>query len=151
MAGTTTWYFAYGSNMKRSQLESRAGAVHETRLASLPGYELAFNRKARGGVATANIRPAAGKLLRGVLYRINESAFRSLDRFEGAPQHYRRIQVDATDASGAKIPAQVYIATRVEKGLKPAAHYLQAILDGAREHGLPADYIESIRAAAEAG
>jgi gamma-glutamylcyclotransferase len=147
----TAWYFAYASNMSRAQMKSRAGEIFEERVAKLENYELVFNKKARGGSATANIRPAPGQAVEGVLYKINEAAFRVLDRFEGAPQHYRRIEVNVTSGNGQKIAAQAFIATKVDKGLRPAAHYLKTILDGAREHGLPEDYLQKIQAAAEAG
>lgn len=147
----TAWYFAYASNMNEAQMRSRAGQILEQRPARLENYELAFNKKLRGGTAGANIRPAPGKSVEGILYKINESAFRNLDRFEGAPMHYRRIQVDVKDQHGKIIAAQAFIATKVEKGLHPAPHYLKTILDGATENHLPAEYIESIRAAAESG
>ncbi len=150
MAPSTAWYFAYGSNMNRAQMRLRAGQVLEERPAHVENYELVFNKKSRGGSATANIRPAPGKTVHGVLYKIPESAFRSLDRFEGVPEHYRRIEVAVTEGTGKKIAAQAYIATKVEKGLRPAPHYLQTILDGAAEHGLPSDYIEGIKASAGA-
>jgi cation transport regulator ChaC len=151
MAGPTAWYFAYGSNMSRAQMRSRAGEVLEERPARLENYELLFNKKARGGSSTANIRPAPGKTVEGVLYKIQESAFRSLDRFEGVPAHYRRIEANVTDREGKKYAAQAYIATKVEKGLHPASHYLQVILEGAGEHDLSAEYIEGIKATAQVG
>jgi gamma-glutamylcyclotransferase len=149
MAGSSVWYFAYASNMSRSQMRARIGEVAEERLARLDNYELIFNKKSRGGTATANIRQASGKVVEGVVYRIAESALRTLDRFEGAPVHYRRIEVTVVDPAGNKLNSQVFIATKVEKGrLRPAPHYLQTILEGAREHSLPPEYIESINAAA---
>jgi cation transport regulator ChaC len=148
MAAPAIWYFAYGSNMSRAQMKSRAGQILEEQVGTLENYELLFNKKARGGSATANIRPAPGKRVCGVLYKIPEGALRSLDRFEGVPEHYRRIEVTATGGLGNTIPAQAYIATKVEKGLRPAQHYLQTILQGAGEHGLPAEYIAEIKAAA---
>lgn len=146
----TAWHFAFASNMNRAQMQLRAGEILEERPGRLENYELVFNKKVRGGTASANIRPAQGKLVLGVLYKINESAFRNLDRFEGAPQHYRRIEVQVLDGHGQTVPAQAYIATKVEKGLHPAPHYLKTILDGAAEHHLPAQYLESIKAAAAA-
>jgi gamma-glutamylcyclotransferase len=148
MGAATVWYFAYASNMNRAQMKSRAGDILEEQIATLPNYELVFNKKVRGGTATANIRPAPGKRVIGVLYRIPDGAFRNLDRFEGVPEHYRRIEVKVTGARGQSANAQVYIATKVEKGLRPAAHYLQTILTGAAEYGLPAEYVEEIKAAA---
>ena len=34
------------------------------------------------------------------MYKIDESAFRSLDRYEGVPEHYRRIEVQVTPDGG---------------------------------------------------
>jgi len=147
----TVWYFAFASNMSRAQMRSRAGQILGEQLGRLENYELVFNKKVRGGTASANIRPAPGKSVLGVLYKINESSFRNMDRFEGAPVHYRRIQVSVIDPAGHSIPAQAYIATKVEKGLRPAPHYLKTILDGAAEHELPAEYIANIKATAQAG
>jgi gamma-glutamylcyclotransferase len=147
----TAWHFAFASNMNRAQMHSRAGEILEERPGQLENYELVFNKKVRGGTAGANIRPAPGKAVLGVLYKINESAFRNLDRYEGAPQHYRRIEVEVRDANGQTVAAQAFIATKVEKGLRPAPHYLKTILDGAAEHQLPADYVERIKAAAATG
>jgi gamma-glutamylcyclotransferase (GGCT)/AIG2-like uncharacterized protein YtfP len=147
----TAWYCAYASNMNRAQMRSRAGEIAEERPATLENFELVFNKKARGGSATANIRPAPGKTVHGVLYKVNEQAFRSMDRYEGAPQHYRRVEVNVTDGNGGKFAAQAYIATRVERSsLRPATHYLQAILEGAAEHGFSPEYIAEIKKAAGA-
>jgi hypothetical protein len=55
-----------------------------------------------------------------------------------------------TPEGGQPVPAQIYIASKVEKGLRPSAHYLQAILEGAGEHSLPAAYIGEIMTAAGA-
>ena len=99
MPAPATWYFAYASNMNSAQMRTRAEILEEHR-GTLENYELVFNRKARGGVATANVRQAPGKVVEGVLYRIPESAFRNLDRYEGAPQQYRRIEVTVTYGEG---------------------------------------------------
>jgi gamma-glutamylcyclotransferase (GGCT)/AIG2-like uncharacterized protein YtfP len=141
MASRTVWHFAYGSNMNRTQMHARVGHVVEEHNAHLPNYELRFNKKVRGGTAGANIQPAQGKTVHGVLYKIDESAFRSLDRYEG---------VQVTPDGGQPVPAQIYIASKVEKGLRPSPHYLQAILEGAGEHSLPDAYIGEIKTAAGA-
>jgi gamma-glutamylcyclotransferase len=86
----------------------------------------------------------------GVLYRIPESALRLLDRYQGAPEHYRRIEVNVTAGDGSRIPAQTYIATKVEKGLRPASHYLQSILQAASERDLPQEYLEQVKETAGA-
>ncbi|MFZ0212939.1 MAG: gamma-glutamylcyclotransferase family protein [Candidatus Acidiferrales bacterium] len=150
MPAPAAWYFAYASNMSRKQMSSRAEVLEEY-AGKLENYELVFNKKVRGGVATANVRQAPGKIVQGVLYRITESSFRNLDRFEGVPQHYRRTEVNVGYGEGKSVPAQIYIATKVDKGLRPAPHYLQTILEGAAEHDFPAEYVEKIKAAAQGG
>ena len=132
-------------------MRSRGVEMAEERVGKLENYEILFNKKARGGLAMANIHPASGKTVYGVLYRISEAGLRSLDRFEGVPQHYRRIEVTVTDGEGNRVPAQAFIATRVDKGLRPAPHYLQAILLGAEEHQLPSEYVEELKKTAGLG
>ena len=126
-------------------MRSRGVEMAEERAGKVENYEILFNKKARGGSATANIHPAMGKTVYGVLYRISEAGLRSLDRFEGVPQHYRRIEVTVTDGEGNRVPAQAFIATKVDKGLRPAPHYIHAILEGAEEHQLPADYVAELK------
>ena len=128
MASRTVWHFAYGSNMNRGQMLARAGKILEEHNASLPNYEVRFNKKVRGGTAGANIQLAHGKTVHGVLYKIEESALRSVDRYEGVPEHYRRIEVQVTPGRRAAVPAQMYIASKLEKGLRPSPPYLQAML-----------------------
>ena len=73
MASRTVWHFAYGSNMNRTQMHARVGHVVEEHNAHLPNYELRFNKKVRGGTAGANIQPAQGKTVHGVLYGLSWS------------------------------------------------------------------------------
>lgn len=145
MVGETRWYFAYASNMSRAQVRQRAGEFGEEKLARLNNYQLNFDKIARGGTGTANIAPAEGKTVFGVLYRLSEQQLRALDRYEGVPDHYRRSQLTVEDEQGHKISAQVYLARKVRKGLKPDRPYLQRIVQGAEEHGLPGDYVEQLR------
>lgn len=140
------WYFAYASNMSRQQVKQRAGEPKEEKVVRLEGYELNFEKIARGGTGTANITLAPGKVVWGVLYRLREPQVKALDRFEGVPDHYRRSEVTVTDGAGNKIAAQLYLARKVRKGLKPDRYYLQRILQGAEEHNLPADYLAQLRA-----
>lgn len=148
MAGPTVWYFAYGSNLSRAVMQSRAGQILDAQLGRLENHELLFNKKVRGGSAEANIQPARGKSVFGVLYKLTDAALRSLDRATSVPDHYRRIQLNIFDSEGNKINAQAYIASKVGKGLRPTPLYLQTLLDGASEHGLPEDYIAAVKKAA---
>src|ERR1039458_8438430 len=103
MPPSSSWYFAYGSNLSREQFRSRVGQIIEEINGQLKNYELRFNKKVRGGSATANVQQAAGKTVHGVLYRIPESAFGNIDRYEGVPEHYRRIELRVTDRKSTRL------------------------------------------------
>jgi gamma-glutamylcyclotransferase (GGCT)/AIG2-like uncharacterized protein YtfP len=146
----TVWHFAYASNMNRAQMKQRVGSWQQERVASLDNYELNFDKVARGGVGTGNLVLAQGKVVWGVLYRLTDQQMRKIDRFEGVPDHYRRSEVTVQDADGNRIAAQVYLARKVRRGLKPDYLYLKRIIEGAEEHNLPADYIQQLRGIAPA-
>jgi cation transport regulator ChaC len=64
------WYFAYGSNLSKEQMEERIGSSREARVAWLTGYRLVFNKRSKkDGTGKANIVPAAGATVWGVVYR----------------------------------------------------------------------------------
>ncbi len=149
MTERSIWYFAYGSSMLRAQIAQRLGAdkIQEERAARLDNHELIFTKQVRGGSGSASIQTSPGNTVFGVLYRLPESALKILDRFEGVPMHYRRIEASVTllEGDGQKIAASVYIAAKPKRGLKPDRLYLQKLIEGATEHHLPADYIEKLK------
>lgn len=145
-----SWYFAYGSNLWARQMQMRTGAVehalHPPRMARLENYHLVFEHLEGSGPAYANILPG-GQGVWGVVYRCNEADLERLDRYE---RGYDRQQVVVIDQAGEVVSTLVYVmrphpATRA--GL-PNAEYLQRIVQGAQQHGLPAEYIEGIVARA---
>jgi gamma-glutamylcyclotransferase len=68
-----------------------------------------------------------------------------MDAFE---KGYERRQVRVVLANGEELTAVTYFAmtTLVENIRQPAAAYLQKILRGAKQHGLPEGYIREIEA-----
>ena len=139
------WYFAYGSNLSAAQMTARTGWTGAARRACLHGYGVAFNMS-DGGQAFANIvRPGAG--VRGVLYWLEPSELARLDAFEYG---YDRVVVEVECEDGARLEAVAYVARpdRTARTFRPAAEYVQRILSGAREHGLPEEYIRLVEAAA---
>lgn len=140
------WYFAYGSNMSVVQKQQRTGSIRQALQARLMHYRLAFNKQGNDGFVRANIVNSPGSEVCGVAYLCNPEAMNSLDRCEGLiGGHYFRSRVTLETASGA-LQAEVYIAGNafvVEEG-RPTDEYLDAILSGAREHGLSEIYIDAV-------
>ncbi|MEA3291374.1 MAG: gamma-glutamylcyclotransferase, partial [Pseudomonadota bacterium] len=62
---------------------------------------------------------------------------------EGLGRGYEIKQVVVATASG-RVRAFSYYATRIDSDLRPFHWYKQLVLAGARENGLPAEYIARI-------
>src|SRR5437764_9659998 len=79
------WYFAYGSNMNRQQIEHR---VQRTGLrwmsGGLNGYTLHFNKKsARDHSGKANIVPDEKGEVWGIVFELHEEEVERLRTWEG--------------------------------------------------------------------
>jgi len=148
-AEPTLWYFAYGSNLDPGTfLGRRRMRPIETRVAVLEGFELRFDLPVGPGErGVANVAPLAGDHVWGALYRIEHGEAERLDRTEGVPHGaYRRLDVTALAIDGSGVRAFTYHAGQGQPGRKPSRRYLGLLLAGARHHGLPAAWVERLRA-----
>lgn len=146
------WYFAYGSNLATDQMEQRTGEIREVRRAYLPGYRITFNKLGSDGTGKANIIPDDSHVVWGVVYLCSPEALSSMDDYEGVPGgHYERKIVQVQCDDGEVLETVTYIAGEryIQAPLSPSPDYLDRILRGAREHGLPEDFIQEIERAAE--
>ncbi|HEX5081871.1 MAG TPA: gamma-glutamylcyclotransferase family protein, partial [Blastocatellia bacterium] len=114
----------------------------------LPDYRLAFNKEARNGKACANIIPSKGDRVWGAVYLCDSDAIKELDGWEGYPKHYDRKWVEVIADDGKVFKAIAYVAVKVIPETRPSDDYLKRILDGAKEHELPKEYIEQIESIA---
>jgi cation transport regulator ChaC len=140
------WYFAYGSNMHDSAFIQRRGMrPSECRVGRIKGYRLRFNLEGRprGKAAPANICPASGQEVWGVLYKITRRELLHLNSTEGVPgRGYRPTWLNAEDADGNPVLAVAYVATGKEHDGTPSRRYISLLRDGARLHGLPAHWVQ---------
>jgi 2-hydroxychromene-2-carboxylate isomerase len=138
------WYFAYGSNMSPAIFTGRRGMRPDaTRWGWLAGYRLVFDLPIGPGErACANVVADGGARMAGVLHRLTPAEAERLDRTEGVPAGvYRRIAVEVETEEAERVRAFTYQSALTTTGRRPSARYLGLLLDGARHHGLPADYV----------
>jgi 2-hydroxychromene-2-carboxylate isomerase/cation transport regulator ChaC len=138
------WYFAYGSNMSPATFVERRGIRPlAAQWGWLDGYRLCFDLPVGPGErACANVAPAGDARVAGILYRITRADADRLDRTEGVPQGvYHRIAIEVMVDGRERIAAFTYRSSLRQPGRKPSARYLGLLLDGARAHGLPPDYV----------
>ena len=144
MPDDALWYFAYGSNMSLGVFVERRGLRPlAMRCGWLEGYRLCFDLPIGPGErACANVAAAAGSRVSGILYQISREDADRLDRTEGVGQGvYARLPVEVNVDGGAPIAAFTYESALRQPHRKPSARYLGLLLDGARAHGLPAEYV----------
>lgn len=146
--GDACWYFGYGSNMNRSIfLERRAICPLAVRPGWLADYRLCFNIPVGPGErGVANLEALAGARTWGVLYLLPPDQFERLDRSEGVHVGlYRRVPVEIADAAGQRVGAVTYQSSMTVPGRKPSARYMGLLLEGARQHGLPDEYVDFLQ------
>jgi gamma-glutamylcyclotransferase len=147
------WYFAYGSNLWIDQMAARTGPIGQgddrPRVARLPDHRLVFNMQGEDGQVYANVEPL-GEGVIGVIYRCSPAALDKLDAYECG---YERQRILVTDEGGITLEAVAYIARadRIASAGTPSAEYLERIVRGARQHGLPETYIREIAVNARCG
>jgi gamma-glutamylcyclotransferase (GGCT)/AIG2-like uncharacterized protein YtfP len=116
--------------------------------ARLAGYRLAFSRRSiRTGTGVANVVRDGGSSVWGVLYEVSDRCLETLDRKEGYPWAYDRTSVEVTLESGERLRAVTYVVDQPEANeVEPSSEYANRLIAAANEQGLPADYVESLRA-----
>jgi gamma-glutamylcyclotransferase len=139
-------YFAYGANISAAVMRASCPEHRFLCPALLDGHRLAFTRRSvRTGTGVADVVAQAGCGVWGALYRLSPGDLEQLDRKEGVGFAYARETVTVTDGDGAAHGALVY-TVRVKEPVEvaPGAAYMRLLIDGARERGLPEDYVASL-------
>lgn len=93
----------------------------------------------------ANATRSPGAELHGVAFKISLSDAAKLSAQE---RSYDQIDVDLELGDGRRVKGYLYSARpdRLQAETPPSARYLRVLVDGAREAGLPADYVARLEA-----
>lgn len=130
-------YFAYGSNLDKKQMRARCPNSKPKFVASLPNYKLVFvgwSRQWRGGVAS--IKPFKGERVPGAIYEISEADLRRLDKYEGYPTDYNRLNVTVVNEDGDLVKAITYIKVKQSEETRPSPEYIAVLQQGYRDWGI---------------
>ncbi len=131
------YYFAYGCNLSKEQMKERCPDSKPMLVVTLHNYKLVFvgwSRQWRGGVAS--IKLFRGEKVLGAIYEVSERDFRRLDKYEGYPDIYTRVNVTVTGEFGNRIEAITYIKTGQLEETQPSREYLSVLQQGYRDWGI---------------
>ncbi len=144
-------YFAYGSNLNLCQMRRRCPDSQRIDKVILRGYRLVFPRRDihwRGEVA--GIAPDVGLHVEGTLYRTSDNDLAALDRYEGVCEgEYicANVVVEMSDHSNRTALTYLAVAeVESESFFAPWDRYLDAIIQGARDHDLSYQWIRYLQA-----
>jgi len=129
--------------LKAARLRERVGRIAVAGVAALAEHRLSCGKRGDDGSGKAHCEPLPGAAVWGALYELSAAQMRALDRFEPG---YRRAEVELAFASGARLRALTYRAERFTDDPVPFDWYKALMIEGAREHNLPAAYRELLEA-----
>jgi gamma-glutamylcyclotransferase len=144
-------YFAYGSNMDAERMRAHCPTSRRVDFACLHGHRLAFTRRSVvSGTGVADVVAASRGVVWGVLYEVGDGDLEALDRKEGNGWAYAREQKSVTLAADRSVQsATVYTVLAKEPSeVQPSREYLERLIAAAEAHGLPGEYIATLRAVA---
>ena len=137
--------FAYGSNMASEEMEAWSPEHAFLGVARLEGFRLELRRRSvRWGGGAADIVPAAGHVVWGALYEVEEDALERLDAKEGTGFAYRRRPVEVVHDGRSRAAVAYEVIDKEPDEVPATAEYRSKLLAGVRERGLPRQYVTSL-------
>jgi hypothetical protein len=136
------WFFAYGSHMYGKIIKRRIENVHEHRTCVLRHFTFRIDKKCEDGTVKANISHNPGTEVWGVCYLLDYSDFKIIaEQFE---RGYKYFDVAVHDIDGNLIIAKTFLSSFINNTVKPNSDYLNCVINGAYEKGLPLEYVWNI-------
>ena len=132
-----TFYFAYGSNMNPDRIRERIPQARLVGKATIKGWRLRER-------LYADIECAKGCTVEGVLYLVNQTELYRLDAYEGFPNIYGSVQVNAWLDAKHKVSAFTYAMTEATKKEREGKEYPRSYRlicsTGAEYHGVKNEF-----------
>jgi hypothetical protein len=137
-------YFAYGSNLLKERQVARAPSSLVRALGYIEGYKIRYNKRSVDGSGKCNLVKTEDDKDRvyGVVYDFLAADKPELDKHEGLGRGYNAEEIRVITDNG-EIRAYTYVAdeSAVDNSLKPYSWYKDIVVEGAKRHSLPSEYI----------
>lgn len=142
MAVRTFLYFAYGSNLLSARLRGRTPSARKAGNATLPRFRLEWHKIGCDATGKCDVvftgQPT--DRVHGVAWVVRRSEMAALDYHEELDTGYYACKVPIVIGVQRRL-ARTYRAIPVDPDLRPLDWYKRFVVEGAREHCLPEDYV----------
>ena len=140
-------YFAYGSNLLPLRLLQRVPSSRALGQACLRGHQLHFHKIGQDGSGKCNVLHTGQTehQVIGVVYEMLADERGLLDEAEGLGNGYELAHHQVlAEAETHQVFLYVAPAEYIDDNLAPFCWYKELVVEGARRHGLPDHYMESL-------
>ena len=145
------YFFAYGARMNPDTMRSDTPDATVIGPARLDGYRLVFNVPSRSwGGGAANVVPAVGGQLWGILWELDDAALEALNSFRGDERMQLVLDVEVQGPEGP-VQATTFAVDSPERFVAPSDRYLAMLRAVAEDQGLPQEALSEIDTAAQGG
>ena len=133
--------------MLNERLIKRCPSAKPIGIAHAPNHSVNFSKIGADKSGKATLYKHAGAQQFGVLFNINSNDLVSLDVAEGVNFGYERrddfLVIRSNDQT--KIRTTTYLALKIDTNLSPFDWYLDLVIAGAKQHGLPTAQISKFQ------
>ena len=132
--------------MSLARIRARLPSAELLGLYQLSHHQLCFHKHGddSSGKCDAFLTHRPSDKIFGALYQISFEEKVILDKIEGVGVGYDIREVLVTNYQGAEQAAYMYYATKIKNELKPYSWYLNHVLVGAQEIGVPQEYYQQL-------
>jgi len=143
------YYFAYGSNLLHQRLQARTPSAEPLLRARLAEHALRFHKIGDDGSGKCDAfhTGSPDDAVHGLVYALAERDKQILDGIEGVGHGYLVKAVTLMTKCG-ELTATTYVVQSdyIDPGMLPFDWYLDFVIAGARQNGLPEAYIAGLAA-----
>lgn len=122
--------------------------------AKLTGHSFRFHKRSTDGSAKGDAFETGNlsDFVWGVIFDIDETQKTALDEAEGLGRGYTEKGATVLDENGEERPVFLYVAdtNSIDATLRPYGWYKRFVVEGARQHGLSAEHVNTIVAMPDA-